>query len=482
MDGQDNDLGQGQGQGPNYPPFQQPQQYPPGPQGPLPPGPPPPGPPYDLPYGPTPGMSRRSKIVLTVVIACLVLAGLLIAGLVINWVLFPSKKAEKFSLESSPVYQDTLFDVKNHYYRDFSEAKITSAAKLAVQKEEKKGETDPDKLLDAGLAALVKALGDEHSGYLTPSENKRLSQDLSGSFYGVGFTLRKDKATDRPKVVTVIKGSPSDKAGIKPDDIIMSVDGKYTKGKPLDAVVLNIRGKKGTKVKLKVQRKGKALDFTITRQKIDIPDFESEIVDGDIGVLRLFEFNEGVSEKIRTAIRDMQQKGVKGFILDLRNDPGGLLEEAVKVTSLFVNDGLVVSYQSKGERSINENALGGSETTLPLVVLTNGGSASSSEITAGALKDRGRAVLVGSKTYGKGSIQRVFQLSNQGAAKLTIALYHLPNGESIDGKGIQPDVLVNEIKDDPTKTEQLQLDKAKEVLNNLIQGKPATGEILLLAA
>jgi len=427
-------------------------------------------------------MSRRSKIVLTVVVACLVLAGLLIAGLVINWVLFPSKKAEKFSLESSPVYQDALFDIKNHYYRDFSEAKITSAAKLAVQKEEKKGETNPDKLLDGGLTALVKVLGDEHSGYLTPSENKRLSQDLSGSFYGVGFTLRKDKATDRPKVVTVIKGSPSDKAGIKPDDIIMSVDGKDTKGKPLDAVVLNIRGKKGTKVKLKVQRKGKALDFTITRQKIDIPDFESEIVDGDIGVLRLFEFNEGVSEKIRTAIRDMQQKGVKGFILDLRNDPGGLLEEAVKVTSLFVNDGLVVSYQTKGERSINENDTGGAETTLPLVVLTNGGSASSSEITAGALKDRGRVVLVGSKTYGKGSIQRVFQLSNQGAAKLTIALYHLPNGESIDGKGIQPDVLVNEIKDDPTKTEQLQLDKAKEVLNNLIQGKPATGEILLLAA
>jgi carboxyl-terminal processing protease len=178
----------------------------------------------------------------------------------------------------------------------------------------------------------------------------------------------------------------------------------------------------------------------------------------------------------------MQQKGVKGFILDLRNDPGGLLEEAVKVTSLFVNDGLVVSYQTKGERSINENASGGAETTLPLVVLTNGGSASSSEITTGALKDRGRAVLVGSKTYGKGSIQRVFQLSNQGAAKLTIALYHLPNGESIDGKGIQPDIVVNEIKDDPTKTEQLQLDKAKEVLNNLIQGKPATGEILLLAA
>jgi carboxyl-terminal processing protease len=247
-------------------------------------------------------------------------------------------------------------------------------------------------------------------------------------------------------------------------------------------VVLKIRGKKGTKVKLKVQRKGKSTDFTITRQKIDIPDFESEIVDGNIGVLRLLEFNEGVSEKVRAAVTDMQQKGVKGFILDLRNNPGGLLEEAVKVSSIFLNDGPVVSYKIKGQRTVDENASGGAATALPVVVLTNGGSASASEITAGALQDRGRATLVGSKTYGKGSVQKVFQLSNDGAAKLTIALYYLPNGESIDGKGIQPDIPVEEIKDDPTKTEQLQMNKAKEVLNNLIQGKPATGEILLLAA
>jgi carboxyl-terminal processing protease len=427
-------------------------------------------------------MSKRNKVILSVVIVFFVLAGLLVAGLVIDLVLYPPKKADQFSLESSPVYQDALFDIKNYYYRDYSEAKITEAAKLAVEKEKKKGVSDPDKLLDAGLTALVKALGDEHSGYLSPSENKRLGEDLSGSFFGVGFTLRQDKATDRPKVVTIIKGSPSEKAGVKANDTIMSVDGKDTKGEPLDAVVLRIRGKKGTKVKLKVERDGKPMEFTITRQKIDIPDLESEIVDGNIGVLRLFEFNNGVSEKVRAAVRDMQAKGVQGFILDMRNNPGGLLDEAVKVTSIFVNQGLVVSYQTKGRDKVDENASGNAETNLPLVVLTNGGSASSSEITAGALKDDGRAVLVGSKTYGKGSVQKVFELTNQGAAKLTIALYYLPNGESIDGKGIQPDVAVDEIKDDPTATDQAQLNKAKEVLNNLIQGKPPTGEVFLRAA
>jgi carboxyl-terminal processing protease len=481
MDEQGHNQGQGEGQGqpPEYPPVQpQPPQYPPGPQGPFPPA----GPPHVGSYGAKQGMSRNSKIILTVVVVFVVLAGLLGAAFVVDRVVFPAKKAEEFDLEASPVFQDTLFDIKQYFYRDFSEKKITTAANLAVKKQEKKGVTDHDKLLDVGLTALVKALGDEHSGYLTSSENKRLTQDLSGSFYGVGFTLRKDKKTDRPQVVTVIKGSPSDKAGVKPDDIIMSVDGEDTKGQSLEAVVLRIRGEKGTKVKIKAKRKSKTLDFNITRQKIDIPDFESEIVDGNIGVLKLFEFNEGVSEKVRTAVRGMQQKGVKGFILDLRNNPGGLLDEAVKVSSIFINDGRIVSYQVKGQRNVDENASGDSETTLPLVALVNKGSASASEITAGALQDRGRAVLVGSKTYGKGSVQKVFQLSNDGATKLTVALYYLPNGESIDGKGIQPDVPVEEVKDDRAKTEQLQFDKAKEVLNNLIQGKPATGEILLLAA
>lgn len=439
-------------------------------------------PPY-LPQADNGGMSRRGKIILSLAIVFFVLAGLLAAGFVIDRVLFHEKEsAEEFSLESSSVFQDALFDIRQYYYKEYSEEKIVRAAEKAVEKAREEGETDPDELLDVGLDALLKALDDQHSSYLTPTANKRLGEDLSGSFFGVGFTLRVDEDLDRPAVVSVIKGSPSEAAGVKANDVIMSVDGHDTKGEPLDAVVLRIRGKKGTKVKLEVERNGEPESFTITREKIDIPDFESEVVDGNIGVLKLFEFNSGVSDKLRSAVREMKQNGVQGFILDLRNDPGGLLDESVTAASVFIEDGPVVSYKAKGEKEVMEYASGGAETDLPVVVLVNGGSASASEILAGALQDRGRAVLVGSKTYGKGSVQKVFELANGGAAKLTIALYYLPNGESIDGKGITPDVLVDEIEDDAEKTEALQMEKAKEVLNNLMQGKPATGKVFLLAA
>lgn len=428
------------------------------------------------------GMSRRGKVILVIGVALFVLGGLFAAALIVDRVLFPPKKGRDFVLESSNAYQDALFDIRRYYYKPFSEEKIAGSADQAVEKAKDKGVTDPDELLNAGLSALVKGLGDEHSGYLTPNENKRLSEDLSGSFFGVGFTLRSDKDADRPKVVTIIGGSPADRAGVKPNDVIKAVDGEDTRGEPLDAVVLRIRGRKGTRVKIEIMRDGKPLEFNITREKIDIPDFESELVDGNIGIIRLFEFNDGVSGKVRAAVREMQQKGAQGFILDLRNNPGGLLEEAVRVTSVFVNDGPVVSYKTKGDKETAEYAKGGAETTLPLVVLVNDGSASSSEITAGALKDRGRATLVGSKTYGKGSVQKVFRLANRGAAKLTIALYYLPNGESIDGKGIQPDVAVRETKDDHERTEKDQLDRAKQVLGDMIQGRPPAGEALRPAA
>jgi carboxyl-terminal processing protease len=425
----------------------------------------------------------------TIVALCVILGiGVLIgAGYIVDKALFSKKSGSgaSFSLEASPVYNEAMYDIKQYYFKPYSEAKITAAAEKAVKDAQKKGVTSPDKLLDAGLTALGKALDDDHSGYMNPSQNKRLSQDLSGSFYGVGFTLKVDKdkegkGTNRPKVVSIIKGSPSDKAGVKKDDIIMSVDGKDTKGVPLDTVILWIRGRNGTKVDIKAKRGDKDLDFNMTREKITIPDLETEIVDGKYGVLRLFEFNSGVGQKVRDAVRDMKSKGVQGFILDLRNDPGGLLDEAVQVSSVFINEGVVVSYQTKGSPKVDEKARGGAETDLPLVVLINGGSASSSEITAGALKDHKRATLVGIKTYGKGSVQKVYKLDNQGAMKLTISLYYLPNGENIDGKGIEPDVKV-EAKDDPNE-DQIQFDRAKQVLQNLIDGKPPTGVILRPAA
>lgn len=424
-------------------------------------------------------MSRGSKIALIVILSLVVIGGLVVAGFAINKYFFKNE-ATNFSLEEQPSFRETLFDIKSYYFKQYDENKIVAAGNAAVEKDKKKGVTSTAKLTNDGIAATVKALKDAHSQYLSQNENRRLNQDLNGSFYGVGFTLREDKK--RPKVVSVIKGSPAEKAGIKTGDVIMKVDGKDTLGESLDSVVLRIRGKQGTKVKIEVERDGKPMTFVMTREKIQIPDFEYELQDGKYGVLKLYEFNKGVGDKVRAAVKDLQAKGAQGFILDLRNDPGGLLDEAVQVASVFIPDGTIVSYQTKGQKKVDMPAKGGAETTKPLVVLVNGGSASSSEIVTGALKDRGRAEIVGTKTYGKGSVQKVFDLDNGGAVKLTISLYYLPNGESIDGKGITPDIIVTD--KDPTKEEALQNEKAKQVLQNMIDGKPPTGMIqdLLIAA
>lgn len=478
---------QWQQQPPQPPPPQGQYQPQPPPQGQYPPPgqPQPPQPPqgqyYQQPqYGappPPPGkrMSRGKKVVLGILVGLLIVAVLVGIGYAIDITVF-KKSAANFKLSEQPVYNEALFDIKSYYYKPFSEAKITAAANAAVEKAKKKGVTSTATLTNTGVTALVKALGDSHSEYLTPLQNKRLSQDLSGSFFGVGFTLK--EANKRPVVVSVIKGSPSDKAGIKSGDIIMSVDGKDTKGESLDNVVLRIRGKQGTKVKLQVKRGTKTITYTITREKIQIPDFESKMLDNKYGYLQLFEFNKSVGDKVRAAVKDLQAKGAQGFILDVRNNPGGLLDEAVNVASVFLTPGTpVVSIQNKGQKRTEYVAKGGQETTKPLVVLANGGSASASEIVTGALKDDKRAEVVGTKTYGKGSVQNVFSTGNGGAVKLTISLYYLPNGESIDGKGITPDVVVA-VKGDPAKEDTAQLDMAKHVLQNMIDGKPTTSLLL----
>ncbi|MBU4302499.1 MAG: S41 family peptidase [Actinomycetia bacterium] len=442
-------------------------------------------PPYHQAPPPPPrrGLSRRGWVLLGVALGLLALGVLVGAGFLVDRVLFPPEKSKEFVLSDSTSYQEALFDIRDYYLRDYSESDIKDAAQKAVEEEKGKGEKSKEVLLDVGLSALTEALGDDHSIYLTPGENKRLSEDLSGSFFGVGFTLRVNEDEERPEVVSVIEGSPSEKAGVKAGDIITAVDGEDTKGQSLDGVVLRIRGKKGTDVTLDVKRpkEDEDLTFKITRDKIEIPDFESEIIDGRYGVLRVFEHNKGIAEKIREAVRDMQEKGVQGFMLDLRNNPGGLLDEAVKTVSIFVNDGTVVSYQTKGHDRVDEPAQGNALTDLPLVVLVNEGSASSSEIVAGALRDLGRAVLVGTKTFGKGSVQKMYDLDNDGALKLTVSLYYLPDGESIEGEGIEPEVVVK-VEDDLEAQEQQQFDRAKKILQNLIEGKPATGAALRPAA
>jgi len=423
------------------------------------------------------GNRQRFKKILLGVLVVVILAALVVAsGYFLDRLIFSKQKTsgQAFKLEESSSYAKAIRDLKRYFHKRFSLAKITNAAKLAVERARKRGVKSPERLEELGLRALIGALGDHHSSYLTPYEYKRLAEDIKGSFYGVGFVLRYDKKLKRPVVYNVLKGSPGDKAGVKRSDIIVSVDGRDTRGVSLDVIVSTIRGRKGTTVVLEIERPGvkKRFNFRIKRGKIDIPDLEVEILDGKYGHIQLLSFSSGISNKVGDRVRELEEKGVKGFILDLRNNPGGLLDEAVGVVSIFVDRGIVVSYEGKGEARQYEMTRGGAETNLPLVVIVNGGSASSSEIVAGALKDLRRATLVGSKTYGKGSVQKLFGLPNGGAVKLTVSLYYLPKGESINGKGVRPDVTV-EIKDEPEEEEKLQLEKAKAILQELIEGERA---------
>lgn len=428
---------------------------------------------------------RRSWIPVAIIIGIVVIAVLVGAGILLDRLLFPEHKVSSgpFNLNASISYQEALSDIQRYYFKEYSEEKIEEAAFAAVKEAEKKGEKSSEKLEDIGIKALVGALGDEHSVYYNATENERLKEDIQGTFFGVGFVLRQEKNEDRPKVNSVIKNSPAEKAGIKKDDVILKVDGKDTKGAGLEVVVSWIRGKEGTEVELEVERPGepKPLKFKLTREKIQIPELETEIIDGKYGWLKVLDFNKGIGDKVRAAIKEMKDKGVQGFILDVRNNPGGLLDEAVNMASAFIPDGNIVSYQYKGDKKFDATAFGNAITDQPVVVLVNGGSASASEIVAGAMKDRGRGVLVGTKTYGKGSVQKVFNLENKGGCKLTVSLYYLPNGETIDGVGIQPDITV-EVPDNLEEEDKQQLDRAKQVLQNLIDGKPATGELLRPAA
>jgi carboxyl-terminal processing protease len=316
----------------------------------------------------------------------------------------------------------------------------------------------------AALEGLLGSLEDTYAAYFDPSANKEFQMDAKGEFFGVGMTVGMEE--DTPTIGMVFKGSPAEKAGIKAGDHIVAVDGVRKKW-ALDEVVSKIRGPAGTKVTIEMARDGvaKPLSFTITRARITIPNIMSEMVGKDVGHLRLMGFNELTAEDLRKEITALEAKGARGFVLDLRGNPGGLLSSAIEVSSLFVESGVIVRVDERGQPETEEMALGGVATTKPLVVLIDGNSASASEIVAGALQDYKRATIIGEKSYGKGSVQVIRELSNGGAVKLTNAHYLTPKGRVIDGKGVVPDIA---LKMDPKlaaeQSTDTQLKKAAEVV------------------
>ncbi len=298
-------------------------------------------------------------------------------------------------------------------------------------------------LIYGALNGMTKSL-DPFSSFFTPKQYESFKQETQGEFGGVGIEIGMEKG--RPVVISPIEGTPAFKAGIKPGDVILEIDGEDTSNMSLIDVVQRIRGKVGTKVQLTIQRKGmeKPLKIELERALIRIESVRWTTL-GDVGYIKLSQFNENVSVQVEKALKELTSKRVKGIILDLRNDPGGLLSEAVNVADLFLPEGKLVVY-TKGRKGETQKYFARRKPVvpddLPVIVLINKGSASASEIVAGALQDYKRAIILGEKSFGKASVQNIIPLEDGSALKLTVAYYYTPLGRLIHKKGIVPDVQV----------------------------------------
>jgi carboxyl-terminal processing protease len=318
---------------------------------------------------------------------------------------------------------------------------------------------------------LLGSMGDKYATYFDPEHFKAFNEDSMGSFGGIGVVLgEKNGGT---YITEVYKGTPAFAAGILPGDVFRVIDGDRRTDWQTTDVVKRVRGEVGTDVKITLLRPkkgspngGEEKSFKLTRATINYPNLKSEMI-GKVGYMRLGQFNANAEGDLRKAISSLEKKGAKSLVLDLRSNPGGLLDEAVDVSSLFIKDGVIVRVDERGKPEQELRATGSKATDLPLVLLIDNDSASASEITGGALQDYGRATLVGEKSYGKGSVQTVEEVSWGGAVKFTIAHYLTPKKRVIDGKGLTPDVVVkmDRMKQMERATD-IQLKKALEIAND----------------
>ncbi|HEX8743096.1 MAG TPA: S41 family peptidase [Thermoleophilaceae bacterium] len=307
---------------------------------------------------------------------------------------------------------------------------------------------DSKKLQDESLKGIVKALKDRFSAYYTPSEAKEFRQALSAEFEGIGVTVQPDKKG--LKIVSVFENTPAERAKIRKADLIVGVNGKSIAGVDSDVATGRIKGRAGTKVRLSVQSPGQTpRDLEVERAKIDVPIAKGEMQERDgvkIAHVRLAAFSEGAHAAVRKELEPLIEKGAKGIVLDLRGNGGGLLTEAVLVSSLFVEDGLIVSTKGRNRAERKFDAQGSAlAADLPMVTLVDGGSASASEIVTGALRDKGRAKVVGEKTFGKGVFQEIEFLSDGSILELTVGSYFLPKGDNLAQHGIPPQVKARDL-------------------------------------
>jgi carboxyl-terminal processing protease len=401
-------------------------------------------------------MGKKVKISLAILLAAVFFVGFL-AGAQGDKVVKNAEGQEAY--EYLKTYSDVIDIVKKNYVDNVKERDLIYAA----------------------IKGMVESL-DPHSSFLTPEMYKDMQTETKGQFGGIGIEITVKDGF--PTVITAIEDTPAFKAGLKSADVIVKIDSKPTKNMSLVDVVKLIRGQKGKTVTLTVMRQGFSLpkDFQVTREVIMVKSIKYRMIDDRYGYIRLTQFQERTAKDLDNAIRELQKTakgGLKGILLDLRNNPGGLLDQAVDVSDKFISDGLITYIEGrKPEQKAKFPAHKRSDDYIgPLVVLVNEGSASGSEIVAGALQDSKRAVIVGMKTFGKGSVQTIMPLGDGSAVRLTTARYYTPSGRSIQADGINPDIV---IENDYTKrkgekftaVKEKDLDKHLEGAKKIEESKP----------
>lgn len=333
------------------------------------------------------------------------------------------------------------------------------------------GEVDEESLKEGAIKGYIEGLGDPYTEYISKEDMQDYLEDTMGNFVGIGIYMVKDTETNRIMILTPIKNSPAERAGIRPGDYIIAVDGEEYTGDDLTVISTKIKGEEGTTVKLQILRGEETLDFEITRENIVVNPVDGELLENNIGYIEFSSFDEGTAEQFKTKFEELQSQGITSLIIDLRNNGGGIVDEALQIAGYIADKDSVLLYEvDKDNNETVETNESDPIINMPVIILTNENTASSSEILAGALKDLGKAKTVGTKTYGKGVIQQILTLPDGSGVKITTEKYLTPNRTEINKIGIEPDETV-ELPDEVEnvlnveRSQDTQLQKAIEMLS-----------------
>ncbi|MBI4926267.1 MAG: S41 family peptidase [Anaerolineae bacterium] len=416
-------------------------------------------------------MNKTVKIVLGVFIALLLLAGTFSGGMIVGWLL-PDR-----AVAAAPALGDAISadsGITSDSGQSATPGNLETLFKpfwetwQIVHDQYVDQPVDDVALMRGAISGMLEALGDQHTSYMDPDQYRQANMPMDGEYEGIGAWV--DTTGDYVKIVSPMPNSPAEAAGLKANDVITKVDGEDMLGIDGNLVLRRILGPAGTDVTLTLLREGtqEPFDVTITRAKIVMSSVEGKMLEGDIAYVQIFTFGEKTTSELRKTLSDLMAQNPKGMVVDLRNNGGGYLQTAIEVVSQFVDKGVVMYEEyGDGQRKEFKAMPGGLATKIPLVVLINEGTASASEITAGAIQDFGRGQLVGVTSYGKGSVQNWIPLADdQGAVRVTIARWLTPNERQIHGVGLTPDVTVELTEEDITANQDPQLDKAVEILTN----------------